>query len=122
MGWLLRKRKKGELRLYKECSQIMRLTFASTLSTTSARPPDSNETIEHPNHSAVRIVGVIEDLNTSDSLIEPDDFFQKKKLTSGMGCQVSVIAGSDGDQQENGGGKTKGSGRRSRSWARQKTG
>jgi hypothetical protein len=36
-------------------------------------------------------------------------FFKKKKLTSGMGCQVSVIAGSDSDQQEDGGGQTKGS-------------
>jgi hypothetical protein len=79
MGWLLRKRKKGELRLYKEYSQIMRLTFANTLSTASARPPDSNETFERPSHSAVRIVGVIEDINTSASLIEPDDFFPKKK-------------------------------------------
>jgi hypothetical protein len=31
MGWLLQKRKKGELHLCKEYRQIMRLTFASTL-------------------------------------------------------------------------------------------
>jgi hypothetical protein len=77
MGWLLRKRKKGELHLYKEYSQIMRLTFASTLSTASAHPPDSNETFERPNHSAVRGVGVIKDLNISDAVIEPDDFKNK---------------------------------------------
>ncbi|KAJ7692178.1 hypothetical protein B0H14DRAFT_3175492 [Mycena olivaceomarginata] len=77
----------------------------STLSTASARPPDSNETFERPNHS-----------------VNPMIFFKKKKLTSGMGCQVSVIAGSDGDQQENGGGQTNGSGRCPRSWARHKTG